>query len=387
MKIEIRVPPMGESITEAVVGNIIKQTGEMVAMDDELLELETDKVNQVIYAQKEGKVAWSVSPEETVQIDQVIGHIDTDAKGETPKKEEKAPAKEEAKEPPPQKEEKAPQPAPAAPSIAASGGIRESRQDFLQQVQTPMPSPAIAPQGMSAVPTGGRGETRRPMTKIRKVIAKRLVEAQQHAAMLTTFNEIDMSEVMALRNRYKDAFSEKHGCKLGFMSFFVKACVSALQALPDVNSRIDGEDIVHPNYYDIGIAVGTERGLVVPVLRNCETLSLADIEKQIVEYATKARKGGLTMDDLQGGSFTITNGGIYGSMLSTPILNPPQSGILGMHNIVKRPVAIGDKVEIRPIMYLALSYDHRIVDGKEAVTFLVHIKQVLEDPARFILDI
>lgn len=228
-----------------------------------------------------------------------------------------------------------------------------------------------------------RVETRRPMSKIRKVIAKRLVDSLHGSAMLTTFNEVDMSAVIDLRKKYKEIYLEKYGVKLGFMSFFVKACVSALKAIPDLNSYIEGEEMVHREYYDIGIAVGTDRGLVVPVVRGCDELSFAQIEQEILNYAKKARGGGLAISDLEGGGFTITNGGVYGSMLSTPILNPPQSGILGMHNIIERPVVVNGEIVIRPIMYLALSYDHRIVDGREAVTFLVHLKEVLEDPSRF----
>ena len=253
--------------------------------------------------------------------------------------------------------------------------------------QLPVTPPAPAPAARTTTPDDGAREERVRMTKLRQTIARRLKDAQNTAAMLTTFNEVDMSEVMALRSRYKDAFEKKHSAKLGFMGFFVKACVQALKEIPAVNAEIDGADLVYKNYYHIGIAVGTERGLIVPVVRDAEKLSIAEIEKTIAALGKRARDGQLTLDELQGGTFTITNGGIYGSLMSTPILNAPQSGILGMHKIQDRPIALGGKVEIRPMMYLALSYDHRIVDGREAVTFLVRVKEALEDPARLVLDL
>jgi 2-oxoglutarate dehydrogenase E2 component (dihydrolipoamide succinyltransferase) len=252
---------------------------------------------------------------------------------------------------------------------------------------TPLPVSAPAPVARTATPDDGAREERVRMTKLRQTIARRLKDAQNTAAMLTTFNEVDMSEVMALRARCKDAFEKKHGAKLGFMGFFVKACVQALREIPAVNAELDGADLVYKNYYHIGIAVGTERGLIVPVVRDAEKLSIAEIEKTIAALGKRARDGQLTLDELQGGTFTITNGGIYGSLMSTPILNAPQSGILGMHKIQDRPIAVDGKVEIRPMMYLALSYDHRIVDGREAVTFLVRVKEALEDPARLVLDL
>ena len=247
--------------------------------------------------------------------------------------------------------------------------------------------PEIPKQTPAAPPRTSSRETRKKMTKLRRVIAQRLVEVKNQTAMLTTFNEVDMSVVMQVREKEQENFQKKHGVKLGFMSFFVKACVAALQEFPDINGRIDGDEIVYHHYYDIGIAVGTEKGLMVPVIRNADQLSYAEIEKALKNFAEKARTGTIFLDDLQGGTFTITNGGVYGSMLSTPILNPPQSGILGMHNIVKRPVVINDQIVIRPIMYLALSYDHRIVDGKESIAFLMHIKKNLEEPARLLLDL
>lgn len=367
---------MGESITEATVGNILKASGSVVAMDDEVLELETDKVNQVLYAPQAGVVTITVAPNEVVKIGQVVGVIDSAG----------APASNEKKAPnaPVEKGEPKPQ--------TSGEGSRRTKEDFVAElsakekpkVSQPSPPPVFAPPPAAV---GERRETRKKMTKIRKVIASRLVEAQQSTAMLTTFNEVDMSQIMLLREKYKEAFTKGYGTRLGFMSFFVKATVAALKACPDLNSYIDGDDIVHREYYDIGIAVGTDRGLVVPVVRNCDKLTFAGIESAIEQFALKAREGGLSVDDLQGGGFTITNGGTYGSLLSTPILNPPQSGILGMHKIQKRPVAIDDQVVIRPMMYVALSYDHRIVDGKGAVSFLVHLKNSLEDPSRLLLEI
>jgi 2-oxoglutarate dehydrogenase E2 component (dihydrolipoamide succinyltransferase) len=392
MKQEIKVPAMGESITEATVGTILKPSGSHVKMDEEILELETDKVNQVLYAGQAGVLNLTVNTDDVVKIGQVIGAIDGDGKAaaEAPAPEQKPEpkAKEVKKEEPstPKVESKVEaKPAALTAEIPSKGGIRHSKEAFVAELG----KPAVEPASVQKTPAvkGERGETRKRMTKIRKVIAKRLVEAQQTTAMLTTFNEVDLSKVMELRAKYKDSFLKEHDAKLGFMSFFVKASVSALEAYPDINSYIDGDEIVHREYYDIGIAVGTDRGLMVPVLRHCDKLSFAEIEKEIIAYAEKARAGTISIDDLQGGGFTITNGGIYGSMLSTPILNHPQVGILGMHNIQKRAVVVNDEIVIRPMMYLALSYDHRIVDGKEAVSFLVHVKNCLEDPARMLLGV
>lgn len=371
MNEEIKVPAMGESITEAIIGNILKPSGSQVEAEDELIELETDKVNQVLYAPASGVVTWNVQPEEVVKIGQVIGTI---AKGAA-KAPEAKPQAPEAKPPAP-----TPQPPPPPPKpqpVAAGPKARLFKEEALQEAPKQQPLP---------IPEGKRVETRTKMPKIRKIIAERLVEVQQTTAMLTTFNEIDLSEVMNVRNRHKDSFEKEHGVKLGFMSFFVKAVVSALHATPMINAYIDGDEIVMRHYYDIGIAVGTDRGLIVPVVRGCDKLTFAEIEQNIVGFAKKARDGKISVNDLQGGGFTITNGGVYGSLLSTPILNPPQSGILGMHKIVNRPVAVDNQVVIRPMMYVALSYDHRIIDGKEAVTFLVHIKNHLEDPAKLLLD-
>lgn len=368
MKKEIKIPAMGESISEATIGTILKPSGTVVKIDEEILELETDKVNQVLYAPCAGKLSLNVKTGDTVKIGQVIGDID-----EASAAKESKPAVEEPKAPP--------RPKKAPPKVEVGEGIRLGKEQFVESLAAP-----IATKEVSQAPMKER-ETRRKMTKIRKVIASRLVEAQRTTAMLTTFNEIDLTQVVALREKYKESFAKKYQAKLGFMSFFVKAAVSALEIYQDMNSYIDGDDIVHREYYDIGIAVGTERGLIVPVVRDCNELTFADIELEIERFAKRAKEGTLTVDELTGGGFTITNGGTYGSLLSTPILNPPQSGILGMHKIEKRPVVVNDEVVIRPMMYVALSYDHRIVDGKEAVSFLVHMKNVLEDPARLLLDI
>lgn len=400
MKVDIKIPAMGESISEATVGNIIKQSGSKVAMDDEILELETDKVNQVLFAPQAGVLTLTVKPEEVVKIGQVIGYVDSEGQGaETPKKEESQPEpKKEEPKTEAKKEEPKPEPKSESkqesPKQQPGTSARLTKDDFAASLKAPAPetkpqAPKPQPQPEKKIerPSAtGRTETRKKMSKVRKVIAQRLVEVQQNTAMLTTFNEVDMSEVMAIREKHKDQFMKEYGVKLGFMSFFVKAVVSALQAFPIVNSFIDGDEIVTREYYDIGIAVGTDKGLFVPVIRECNHLTFAGIEKAIETYAKKAREGGLAADDLQGGGFTITNGGTYGSLMSTPIINPPQSAILGMHKILKRPIAVNDQVVIRPMMYLALSYDHRLIDGKEAVSFLVHIKDFLEDPARLLLE-
>lgn len=389
MKQEIKVPAMGESITEATIGSILKPSGSKVNADDEILELETDKVNQVLYAPQSGVVTYSVKTDEKVKIGQVIGFVDTEgAEGQS---EEPKPQKKEAEIPEQTPSDPVLPPPPTLSKETSKGeGARKTKEDFIADIQEKEKTPPVK-RSMAEVPkqsvSDERKETRTKMSKIRKVIATRLVEVQQTTAMLTTFNEVDLTEVMALREKYKEQFSKQHAVKLGFMSFFVKASVLAMKEFPEINSYIDGDDIVHREYYNIGIAVGTDRGLIVPVLKGCDKLSFSEIESAIETFAKKAREGKLVVDDLQGGGFTITNGGVYGSLLSTPILNPPQSAILGMHKIMKRPVAINDQVVIRPMMYLALSYDHRIVDGKEAVSYLVHIKNSLEDPARMLLDI
>lgn len=386
MKSEIKVPPMGESISEASIGVIIKATGSQVSADDEILEIETDKVNQALYAPQAGIVTLSVKSGDVVKIGQSIGWVEGGAEGsETKPAVEEMPAvqpKEEKKETPP------PQPKVEEPSkstTSSSQGARISKEEVLSDLKD-QKQPEVKPAAKQPVVTGER-ETRRPLSKIRKVIAQRLVESQQTMAMLTTFNEIDMSQVISLREKYKESFTKQWNVKLGFMSFFVKAVVAGLQAYPEFNSYIDGEDIVHREYYDIGIAVGSERGLVVPVVRNCDQLSFAKIEQAIEGYAKQVKEGKLAIENLQGGGFTITNGGVYGSLLSTPIINPPQCGILGLHKIEKRAVVVDEKIVICPMMYVALSYDHRLLDGREAVLFLSHIKNSIEDPARLLLEI
>lgn len=391
MQVEIKVPAMGESISEATIGTLLKAEGSFVQADEELIELETDKVNQVLYAPQAGVVSWSVSPHDVVKIGQAIGKIDTEKKQGT--KEAKAPA--------PKKEPKAAAPKMAsqiemtllevaAPQQASTkGGTRATKDVFLNDLTSApsQPREAATPAPRAPAPAGARPETRKKMSKIRKVIATRLVDVMQQTAMLTSFNEVDMTNVNNLRETYKEAFMKQYNVRLGYMPFFVKAAVSAMKAFPEINSYIDGDDIVYRDYFDVGIAVGTDRGLFVPVVRGCDALSFADIERSIESYAKKAREGGLIPADLQGGGFTITNGGTYGSLLSTPIINPPQCAILGMHKIMKRPVVVNDQIVIRSMMYLALSYDHRIVDGKEAVSFLVHVKNVLEDPSRLVIGI
>jgi 2-oxoglutarate dehydrogenase E2 component (dihydrolipoamide succinyltransferase) len=370
MKVEIKVPPAGESVTEVAVAVIMKENGTFVNKEEEILELETDKVNQVMYAPAAGTLNLTVSVDDKVKPEQIIGTIDTEGKGGA------------APPPAPKQEEKKETPPPQAPP--SGEGARRSVDSYVasigkpqeEKTQAPPPPPQTKPQ---------KGQTRKRMSGLRRTIAKRLVEAKNTTAMLTTFNEVDMSEVMEIRSREKGAFEKKHGVKLGFMSFFVKACCAALKELPDVNAFIDGEEIVYNEGIHISISVSTPKGLMVPVLKNAEKLTFAGVEKGIQTFAEKARAGSISIDDLQGGTFTITNGGVFGSMLSTPILNPPQSAILGMHNIVQRPVVIDGKIEIRPIMYLALSYDHRIIDGKEAVTFLVRVKEILEKPERLLL--
>ncbi len=376
MKVEIKVPKMGESIVEATIGAILKPSGTVVRADEEVLELETEKVNQLLSAPAAGRLELKVKTGDVVKVDQVIGTIDSSVQAST----EPPPA---VAAPPPKTETiRLPEPKQALPPA------RKKIDDSLAELSAPpsLPKP-IAPPSPPPEPRVSGRVTRKKMSKLRKVIGEKLVQVKNQTAMLTTFNEVDMSAVMALREENQENFQKKHGVKLGFMSFFVKACVSALQQFPDINASIEGDEIVYHHYYDIGIAVGTEKGLFVPVIRNADQLSYAEIEKGLKVYAEKAKSGTITVDEMQGGTFTITNGGVYGSMLSTPILNPPQSGILGMHNIVKRPVVIDDEIVIRPIMYLALSYDHRIVDGKESISFLMHVKKNLEEPARFLLDL
>lgn len=379
MKSEIKVPSMGESITEVTIGQILKPSGSAVKVDDEILELETDKVNQVLYAPVEGTLNLTVTTDAVVHVGQVIGFVESNGQSAP---QEIAPVKEEPKPQPVVEPVKK-----AEPPKVIEGSARISKEDYLKTLSEPKQAAPVKTSTPAPRSTPNERETRRRMTKIRRTIAERMVSAQQTTAMLTTFNEVDMTQVMELRKKYQEAFQKEHDVKLGLMSFFVKAAVSALAAIPDLNSYIDGDEIVHRDYYDIGVAVGTDKGVFVPVLRDCDKLSFAQIEKQIVSYAKAARDGTISPDDIRGGGFTITNGGVYGSLMSTPILNPPQSGILGLHKIQDRPIALNGQVVIRPMMYLALSYDHRIVDGKEAVTFLVHMKNYLEDPARVILEV
>jgi 2-oxoglutarate dehydrogenase E2 component (dihydrolipoamide succinyltransferase) len=427
MTIDIKVPVLGESITEATVGRWFKKPGEAVKMDEPLVELETDKVTVEVPAPAAGVMGdILVAPGATVAIGALLGALNDGGATATPPAKAKAgpaakaeTAKAAAAKPAPAKPA-APPPAPAARKVLAEAQIDAGdvdgsgrrgqvlKEDAIaaaaakQTAPQAAPAAAVAPRRESPstpvpvpiqelrVPTtiGEPGrEERVKMSRLRQTIARRLKDAQNSAAMLTTFNDVDMSAVMGLRAQYKDLFEKRHGVKLGFMGFFVKACVQALREIPAVNAEIDGDDIIYKNYYHIGVAVGTERGLVVPVLRDADRMSLAETEVTIAEYGKRARDGKLSIEDMQGGTFTISNGGVYGSMLSTPILNAPQSGILGMHRIEERPVVRDGQILARPMMYLALSYDHRIVDGKEAVTFLVRVKECLEDPQRFILEL
>ncbi|SFC48461.1 2-oxoglutarate dehydrogenase E2 component (dihydrolipoamide succinyltransferase) [Bosea sp. CRIB-10] len=425
MATEIRVPTLGESVSEATIGKWFKKPGDAVKADEPLVELETDKVTLEVNAPAAGVLGEIVAKEgETVGVSALLGTIaagDGKAAAE-PKKDDAAVAQaagkagaetsaeaqkkagEVAGATPVKPATKAADSGPAVSRLAAESGVdpssvnasgkdgRVTKGDMLAAIAT---GPAVAAAAPAApvqlrapsAPDDASREERVKMTKLRQTIARRLKEAQTNAAMLTTFNEVDMTNVMALRNQYKDVFEKKHGVKLGFMGFFVKACVQALKEIPAVNAEIDGTDIVYKNYYHIGVAVGTDKGLVVPVVRDADELSIAGVEKKIGEFGKKARDGALKIEEMQGGTFTISNGGVYGSLMSTPILNAPQSAILGMHKIQERPMVVGGKIEIRPMMYLAVSYDHRIIDGKEAVTFLVRIKEGLEDPARLVLDL
>ena len=400
---DILTPTLGESVTEATVAKWSKKNGDPVKRDELLVELETDKVSLEVVAPEDGTLSIAAEEGATVTPGQKLGSVGAAGaqpaaapapKAEAPKPEPVAAAPVTASTP-------APAAAPAMPlspsvqRIVAENKLdptaipgtgkdgRITKGDALSATAAPAPQ-AAAPAPLRAP---AEREERVKMSRLRQTIARRLKEAQNTAAMLTTFNEVDMTAVMALRNQYKDAFEKRHGAKLGFMSFFVKACIAALKDVPAVNAEIDGTDLVYKNHYDIGIAVGTEKGLVVPVVRDADAMSLAGIEKAISGLGKKARDGQLAIEDMQGGTFSITNGGIYGSLMSTPILNAPQSGILGMHAIKERPMVVGGKIEIRPMMYLALSYDHRVVDGKEAVTFLVAVKDAVEDPQRLMLDL
>ncbi len=422
MALEVKIPPMGESITSGILANWRVKDGEAVKRDQPLFELETDKITSEGVAESDGVIHLQVEAGTEVTIGQVVATIDTaataaapattaSAEPETTKPASPAPAIE-------NRESKIEHPNPRSPAVrrlAAETGIdpatvsgtgkggRVTKGDMLQAAEeaskqapppaaaaparpseTPPPPPSVSPSLMSA--TAAR-TTRRKLTPLRARIAERLVQAKNQTAMLTTFNEVDMTAVRELRARYQEDFTKKHGVKLGFMSFFVKATVQALKDVPAVNAQLADDAIIDNHYYDIGVAVSTERGLMVPVLRDCDSQSFAEIEIALGNYAKKAREGKITLEDLNGGVFTITNGGIFGSLLSTPILNPPQSAILGMHAIQDRPIALQGQVVIRPMMYLALSYDHRIVDGREAVTFLVKVKQAIEDPARLLLSV
>jgi 2-oxoglutarate dehydrogenase E2 component (dihydrolipoamide succinyltransferase) len=390
---EVKVPALGESVSEATIASWNKQAGEAVEIDELLVELETDKVTLEVNAPVSGKLTEiKIAEGETVEVGTLIALIEEGAAGDAPKAVE-------------EKKENSAVPA-AAPANAAAN-----------QHLSPAPRKIIADNGLNAANISGSGKDGRvtkgdalnalnnpagdvaplasgekpvervKMSRLRQRIAERLKESQNTAAILTTFNEIDMTEVLAFRNAYKDKFLEQHGVKLGFMSFFVKACIAALKEVPSVNAEIDGTDLIYKNFYDIAVAVGTPQGLVVPVVRNADQLSFAGVEQEILNLAGKAKDGKLSMEDLTGGTFTVSNGGVYGSLLSTPIINPPQSGILGMHKTQERAMVIDGKIEIRPMMYIALSYDHRIIDGKEAVTFLVKVKEAIEDPKRLLLGV
>jgi 2-oxoglutarate dehydrogenase E2 component (dihydrolipoamide succinyltransferase) len=401
MSVDIKVPTLGESVTEATVAKWFKNVGDAVAADEPLVELETDKVTVEVPAPSAGTLeAISVASGATVAVGTILGSM---APGAGPAK---AAAKPAAAAPAAAVKTSAPMPpvatsaspsgkdpGPAARKAIAETGVspasisspsgkdgRVTKNDVLSAATAKPAAPSV-PRDL------GPREERVKMTRLRQRIAQRLKQAQNTAAMLTTFNEVDMGAVMAMRKQYNEAFEKKHGVKLGFMSLFVKACIVGLKELPGVNAEIDGDDVIYKNHYDISVAVSTPQGLVVPVVRDADHKSLADIEKTIADLGKRARDGKLTVEEMTGGTFTITNGGIFGSLMSTPIINPPQSGILGMHKIQPRPMAVGDKIEIRPMMYTALSYDHRIVDGREAVTFLVRVKECLEDPQRLILDL
>jgi len=398
---DVKVPDMGESVAEGSVGNLLKAVGDRVSKDETIAEIETDKVALEVPASADGVIAeWLVGTGDAVTPGMVVARIS--ASGDVPADSPAHTASEPERET--QKPAATGDNRPVSPSVrrvAAEAHVnpgeipgtgrdgRATKADALSYVQN-LPARNTGGGAVARAPEPrelGPREERVRMTRLRQTIARRLKEAQDSAAMLTTFNDVDMGAIMDLRKKYKDSFEQRHGVRLGFMGFFTKACVAALKEIPAVNAEIDGTDIIYKNFYDIGVAVGTDRGLVVPVVRDCEERSIAEIEAEIGRLGRAARDGDLSLDDLQGGTFTITNGGVYGSLMSTPILNPPQSGVLGMHRIEQRPVAINGEVRIRPMMYLALSYDHRIVDGKEAVTFLVRVKEALEDPERLLLEV
>jgi 2-oxoglutarate dehydrogenase E2 component (dihydrolipoamide succinyltransferase) len=407
--VELKVPSPGESITEVVIARWVKNTGDVVEKDEVLAEIDSDKATLTLNAEEAGKIEVLAAEGDTVKVGQVVVKIDTsvkpEAKAAEPKAEKKEEAKAEAKKEEPKKDVKQDAgskqestyatgtPSVAAAKLMAENNIkagqlngtgkdgRITKQDVLAALSNGLPT---AQQVLSNSWQGGRDKDRTKMTSLRKTVAKRLVAVKNETAMLTTFNEVDMSEIYAIRAKYKDKFKEVYGTNIGFMSFFTKAVTEALFHYPAVNGMIDGEELVYNKYCDIGIAVSAPKGLMVPVLRNAELMSLAGIEKGIKDLAVKARDGKLTIEDMSGGTFTITNGGVFGSMMSTPIINPPQSAILGMHNVVERPMAVNGQVVIRPMMYIALSYDHRIIDGRESVGFLVKVKEMLENPSRML---
>ncbi len=424
MKYEVKVPAVGESITEATIGQWVKKNGEAIKRNDVLLMLETDKASVEVVSEQDGVLTHNVEQGKTIPIGTVVGVIDSEGKASVASAAPAAkPAGAGATAAPPPAPPRTPPPPPprAAPnggtvhpdlqshlspavqkivsergidpsSVTGTGkGGRLTKEDVMTTgSSTPAPSaPMKAPAAVPAArtPAAGRGQQRQAMSNIRKKIAERLVQSQHSTATLTTFNEIDMTKVMEVRSRYKDMFKEKYGVGLGFMGFFVKAVVEAIKAVPAANAFIDGGDLIYNNYANVGVAVGTDRGLIVPVIRDADLMSIAQVEMAIRDFAVKARDGKITVDDLTGGTFTISNGGVYGSLMSTPILNPPQSGILGMHKIEERPIAVKGEIKIRPMMYVALSYDHRVIDGKEAVTFLVKVKECIEDPERMLIEV
>ena len=396
MKVEIKVPSPGESITEVQIARWIKKDGDYVERDEEIAEIDSDKATLSLVAEADGVLKTLIGEGENIAVGSIVCIIDTDAKPVTNAKvsKEEKPKEDKPKEVKPAVAAKSEGYASGTPSVAAAKMMKENnlksenvqatgkggritKGDVLQTLQTPA--------AVQTVPQS-REQRREKMTMLRKKLSQRLVAVKQETAMLTTFNEVDMSAIMNIRKQYKDVFKEKHGVGLGFMSFFTKAVCEALKSFPAVNAQIDGEEILYHNYCDVGIAVSAPKGLMVPIIRSAEKLSLAQIEQQVIDLATKARDSKLTIDEMTGGTFTITNGGVFGSMLSTPIINPPQSAILGMHNIVERPVALNGEVVIRPVMYVALSYDHRIIDGRESVGFLVKVKQMLEEPAKMLFE-
>jgi 2-oxoglutarate dehydrogenase E2 component (dihydrolipoamide succinyltransferase) len=409
MPLEVKIPPMGESISSGILAKWHVKNGDAVKKDQPLFELETDKITSEGTAEAAGTISLKVEAGAEVKIGQVVALIDA-AAGAASKKQTASPFAPPGT-PPAQAKAAAPVQSPAVRRIAEETGVnpadvagtgkagRVTKGDILAASEQPARPPAAAPAAPAAPeaappapvaspsPQAGERQTRKKLTPLRQKIAERLVSAQRSAALLTTFNEVDMSAVMALRSRYQDDFVKRNGLKLGFMSFFVKAVVQALREVPAINTQIEGDTLVQNHYFDIGVAVSTEKGLMVPVIRNCDSLGMAGIEKAITDAAGRAREGRITLADLEGGVFTITNGGTFGSLLSTPIINPPQSAILGMHAINDRPVAVGGQVVIRPMMYVALTYDHRLVDGREAVTFLVRVKQAIEDPSRLLLGL